>query len=141
TSIIYKGKASVKDGSFKVEFILPRDLPYEIGEAKISFYAENGQEDANGYENFMMSPGVNPNAVPDFAGPEIRLFMNDSNFLFGGVTDENPYIYAMVHDESGINTTGLGIGRDISGILDNDSKKVIVLNSYYDADIDDFTRG
>ena len=141
TSIVYKGKASVTNGSFKVEFILPRDLPFDTGEAKISFYAENGQEDANGYENFIMSPTVDPNAVPDFAGPEIRLFMNDSNFIFGGITDENPIIYALIHDESGINTTGIGIGRDISGILDNKTNEVIVLNQYYDANVDDFTRG
>lgn len=141
TSIVYKGKASVTSGSFKVEFILPRDLPFQIGEAKISFYAENGVEDANGYETFMMSPNVNPNAPPDFKGPEIRLFMNDSNFIFGGTTDENPFIYALVHDESGINTTGIGIGRDISGVLDNNNKEVIVLNQYYNAYVDDFTRG
>ena len=141
TSIVYKGKASITNGSFKVEFILPRDLPFQIGEAKISFYAENGIEDANGYETFMMSPSVDPNAPLDFKGPEIRLFMNDSNFIFGGITDENPFIYALVHDASGINTTGIGIGRDISGVLDNNNKEVIVLNQYYDAYVDDFTRG
>lgn len=141
TSIVYKGKASVNNGSFKVEFILPRDLPFQIGEAKISFYAENGTEDANGYATFMMSPDVDPNAAIDFKGPEIRLFMNDSNFVFGGVTDENPFIYALIHDASGINTTGIGIGRDISGVLDNNNKEVIVLNQYYDANVDDFTRG
>lgn len=141
TSIVYKGKASVKNGVFKVEFILPRDLPFKIGEAKISFYAENGIEDANGFETFMMSPVVDPNAPLDFTGPEIRLFMNDSNFVFGGITDENPFIYALIHDESGINTTGIGIGRDISGILDNNTKEVYVLNEYYDAYVDDFTSG
>ncbi len=141
TSIVYKGKASVSEGKFKVEFILPRDLPFQPGEAKISYYAENGKEDANGFELFVMSPQVDPNAVPDFTGPEIRLYMNDSNFVRGGITNENPSIYALVYDASGINTTGLGIGRDISATLDNNTKEVLVLNEYYDANIDDFRRG
>lgn len=141
TSIVYKGKASVKDGKFKVEFILPRDLPFQPGNAKISYYAENGEEDANGFDEFVMSPQVDPSAPSDFAGPQIRLFMNDSFFVRGGITDESPSIYALVYDESGINTTGLGIGRDISAILDNNTKEVLVLNEYYDANIDDFRRG
>lgn len=141
TSIIYKGKASVVNGEFSFNFILPRDLPYEIGNAKISFYASDGTEDANGYEYFKLSPKIDVNAIPDQAGPEIRLFMNDSFFVRGGITDENPHIYALIYDESGINTTGLGIGRDISGVLDNDNKELIVLNEYYDANIDDFQRG
>jgi len=141
TSIVYKGKASVKNGKFKVEFILPRDLPFQPGEAKISYYAENGVEDANGFENFVMSPTVDANAIPDFTGPEIRLYMNDSFFVRGGITNESPSIYAVVYDASGINTTGLGIGRDISATLDNNTKEVLVLNEYYDANIDDFQRG
>lgn len=141
TSIVYKGKASVIAGKFKVEFILPRDLPFQPGEAKISYYAENGTEDANGFELFVMSPTVDANAVPDFTGPEIRLFMNDSLFIRGGITNESPSIYALVYDASGINTTGLGIGRDISAVLDDNTKEVLVLNEYYDANIDDFQRG
>lgn len=140
-SVAYKGIASVKNGIFRVEFMLPRDLPFEIGKGKISFYAENGTEDANGESFMTMSPELDPTATLDNEGPKIRVFMNDSNFLFGGITNEHPYIYALVYDESGINTTGVGIGRDISGTLDFDSKKVIVLNEYYQANIDDFTRG
>ncbi|MDX5321628.1 MAG: type IX secretion system sortase PorU, partial [Bacteroidota bacterium] len=141
TSIVYKGVASVKNGEFSVSFILPRDLPYEIGEAKISFYADNGTEDANGYGNFFLSPKIDPNAVPDFNGPSVRLYMNDSLFIRGGLTDENPNIYARVVDESGINTTGLGIGRDVTAVLDGNQKNAIVLNEYYKADVDDFQHG
>ncbi|MBI1222215.1 MAG: type IX secretion system sortase PorU [Bacteroidetes bacterium] len=141
TSIIYKGKSEVVDGKFKVSFILPRDLPFNIGDAKISFYAENGIEDGHGYQLFQLSPKVDPNAVPDYTGPQVRLFMNDSFFVRGGVTDENPYIYALIYDTSGINTTGLGIGRDISSVLDNNNKEIYILNQYYDANLNDFRRG
>ena len=140
-SILYKGKASVVNGHFTVEFIVPRDLPFNVGKAKISYYAENGDDDANGFAFLYMSPDIDTNISADLEGPKIRLYMNDSFFVRGGVTDQNPYIYALIYDESGINTTGLGIGRDITGTLDNNTHQQIILNDYYDADINDFTRG
>lgn len=141
TSIIYKGKASVKNGEFTVNFIAPLDLPITGGFGKISYYAENGVEDANGDDLLYMDPQIDPNAKADFEGPKIRLFMNDTNFVFGGVTDENPSIYALIYDENGINTTGLGIGRDITGKIDDNNKELLVLNEYYESDTDDFRSG
>jgi hypothetical protein len=47
-------------------------------------------------------------------GPVIDLFMNDTDFTFGGLTDENPRMLALIFDESGINTVGTGIGHDIT---------------------------
>jgi hypothetical protein len=67
--------------------------------------------------------------------------MNDSTFVFGGVTDENPMIYAKVSDESGINTVGNGIGHDIIATLDEETDKQIVLNDYYEADMDSYQSG
>lgn len=67
--------------------------------------------------------------------------MNDENFVSGGVTDENPVLYAILTDSSGINTVGSGIGHDITAVLDNNTSDIIVLNDYYEADIDDYQKG
>ncbi len=140
TSIVYKGKASVKDGKFSISYITPLDLPINGGFGKISYYAQNGKEDANGSDLLYMTPEIDPAAQADNEGPKIRLFMNDTTFQFGGITDENPRIYALVYDESGINTTGLGIGRDLTGQVDQ-AKELLILNEYYTSNTDDFTRG
>ncbi len=58
--------------------------------------------------------------------------MNDEKFVRGGLTDKNPYLYAIVIDSSGINTVGTGIGHDMTGILDAASGKAVVLNDYYE---------
>ena len=47
--------------------------------------------------------GINSNAVLDDLGPEIELFMNDTSFVSGGITDSNPELLAKVFDSSGIN--------------------------------------
>jgi hypothetical protein len=67
--------------------------------------------------------------------------MNDSTFVFGGITDENPLLFAKVRDENGVNTVGSGIGHDIKAILDEDTSSPIVLNDFYEADLDTYQSG
>ena len=50
----------------------------------------------------------------------------------GGITNENPVFYALLRDEHGINTTGAGIGHDITATLTGATNKTYVLNSYYE---------
>jgi hypothetical protein len=67
--------------------------------------------------------------------------MNDDKFVFGGLTNEHPKIFARIFDESGINTTGSGIGHDITAIIDENTTDQIILNDFYETELDDFTRG
>ena len=140
-NVLYKGKASVKNGHFKFSFIVPKDINYSFGNGKISYYAENGVVDASGYfENFVIG-GTDENAAEDTEGPIIDLYMNDKSFVFGGMTDENPYLLAFVNDKSGINTVGNGIGHDITAILDENTENAMILNDYYESDMDSYTSG
>ncbi|MBN8702265.1 MAG: type IX secretion system sortase PorU [Bacteroidetes bacterium] len=140
-NIIYKGKASVTNGDFSFSFIVPKDVAGNtVGLGKISYYAENGYEDAAGYYHIEIG-GVNPNAAIDNNGPGAELFMNDDKFVFGGTTNQNPNLFAKVTDDYGINTSGLSIGHDISAVLDNNSSNAIVLNDYYEGDLDNYKSG
>ena len=67
--------------------------------------------------------------------------MNDNNFVSGGITNETPSIYAEIFDSNGINTTGNGIGHDITAILDEKTSNPIILNSYYESDLDSYQSG
>jgi hypothetical protein len=73
--------------------------------------------------------------MDDTEGPEIRLFMNDTLFNEGGVTDNSPVLLALLSDRSGINASGTGIGHDIIAWLDDDISSAVVLNSLFRADI------
>jgi hypothetical protein len=139
-SIIYKGTATVKNGEFKVEFVVPKDISYVEGTGKISFYAENGLIDANGFYDSIIIGGTNSNAINDNQPPTVRLFMGDTNFVFGGITDENPTMLALVKDDNGINTVGNGIGHELVGYLD-DSDEPIILNDFYESYLDNFKEG
>lgn len=140
-NIIYKGNVSVNNGHFSFSFIVPKDIAYAYDYGKISYYATDGQRDAAGYNRSILVGGFNENAVSDDRGPEIDLYINDENFRFGGITDENPVLFARVRDESGINTTGNGIGHDITAILNHQTSKPIILNDFYSADLDTYQSG
>ncbi|MHC1708585.1 MAG: type IX secretion system sortase PorU [Bacteroidales bacterium] len=140
-NILYKGKVSVVNGDFTFSFIVPRDIAYKYGIGKISYYAQNGFTDANGFYENLIIGGSETVFEPDNSGPAIELFMNDTLFRYGGITDQNPVLLAFVSDEHGINTMGNGIGHDIVAVLDEDTEKSIVLNDYYEADLDSYQSG
>ncbi|GAK93004.1 hypothetical protein JCM19298_3492 [Nonlabens ulvanivorans] len=140
--VLFRGQATVTNGIFDVNFVMPLDTQVPIGNGRISFYAKrNGvQEDKNGYNLDVRIGGVNTAAPIDDIGPEIDLYMNDTNFVNGGITDENPFILAFLSDDNGINTSS-GIGHDITATLDGNDVDPFILNDYYEADVDNFARG
>jgi hypothetical protein len=140
-NILYKGKSKVTDGKFSFTFIVPKDIAYQFGFGKISYYASNETEDAHGYYQNIIIGGFNPSVEPDEIGPALRLFMNDEFFRSGGMTDENPDLLAFVSDSSGINTVSSGIGHDIVAILDGNLGKPFILNDFYQADLNSYTSG
>lgn len=141
-SIIYGGQAEVVNGQFSLVFVVPKDINYQVGAGKISLYASDGTHriDANGYQARLMG-GAARNAPDDITPPRITLFMDSKAFAFGGLTGQATTLLADLADESGINTTGTGIGHDITAILDHNPSKLLVLNDSYVASIGDFTSG
>ncbi|HMT29115.1 MAG TPA: type IX secretion system sortase PorU [Bacteroidia bacterium] len=140
-NILYKGKASVTNGEFTYTFIVPKDIAYQVGRGRLSYYAHNGNSDASGYYDSLLIGGSSTNALSDLAGPTVKLFLNDEKFVFGGTTDENPKIYALLSDTNGINTVGNGIGHDITATVDGNTDQTYVLNDYYESDLDSYQSG
>ena len=134
-SMIFNGKADVVDGRFKINFIVPRDISYRFGQGLINYYATDFAIDANGSCDSFIIGGFYDEATEDIEGPEIRLFIDDTLFVNGGLTGQNPLLLAYVEDESGINTTGAGIGHDIMATLTGPTKSAYCLNDYFSAEL------
>lgn len=140
-NILFKGKVSVVNGDFSFSFIMPKDIAYSYGFGKISYYGKSYNSDANGcYKNIIIG-GSEKTISKDNLGPNLELFLNDKKFAMGGTTDENPLLLIYICDSSGINTVGNGIGHDIVAIIDNDSEKPIILNDYYEANMNSYKCG
>ena len=140
--VLFRGQASVENGKFEINFIVPRDIVVPVGNGKISFYSktETPLSDQRGYNFDIQIGGINLNAPVDNQGPNIELYMNDESFVSGGITNENPTLIAKLYDENGINTAS-GVGHDIVAILDGDETNPFILNDYYIADVDSYQSG
>jgi peptidase C25-like protein len=141
TNKLFKGKVSVVNGDFSFSFVVPKDIAYNYGTGKVSYYAENQVEDASGSFSDFYIGGTSQNFEADNEGPEIELYMNDKTFVFGGLTDESPNMLAYVSDIHGINMVGNGIGHDIVAVLDDKTDEAFILNDYYEADLNSYQRG
>ncbi len=140
-NIIYSGSASVVNGIFTFSFIVPKDISYQLGRGKISYYTTNQVNDGNGYnENFVVG-GTADSVAADGIGPAVKLYMDDEKFVFGGLTNENPLFIAKLFDENGINTIGRGIGRELTLIIDGDNSKSVSVNDYYKAKTNSYQEG
>jgi hypothetical protein len=137
---LFKGKVKVSNGNFSFSFIIPKDINYQVGNGAISYYADNGQTDGNGrFTNFII--GGSQGMSSDNVGPDIKAYMNDEKFVNGGIVNESPVLLLHLADSSGINIVGTGIGHDITAILDGDTKKVFVLNDFFESELDTYQKG
>ena len=138
-SLLFKGNATVRNGRFSFDFILPKDINYAYGNGKMSYYANSSDADAAGAFSEVVIGGMSENAIVDTKGPDIELYMNDENFVNGGEVNPSPTLLVRLRDDYGINTTGNGIGHDLVAILDDGEQWV--MNNYYEAERDSFNCG
>lgn len=149
TSPIVKTSGTVVNGIFTAKFYVPKDINYTVGTGRILAYADNKKYDVFANEFYKIGD-INPDGLKDSTPPKVRLFMNNTNFADGGITNQNPTLLACVTDDSGINSTGAGIGHDITAILDGQVINTIVLNDFYfsgegngctDKNLEDYQKG
>ncbi len=140
-NILYSGKTTVKDGRFSFGFFVPKDINYAFGSGKISYYSNNSEIDAHGsWEGFAVG-GIGSDNASDTEPPRIELYMNDTLFVPGGITDPHPTLLVQVSDNFGINTTGNGIGHDLTATLDGDRARAVILNEFFQANTDSYNSG
>ncbi len=137
---LFQGKADVTNGRFTFEFIVPKDIDLNYGKGRLSFYAVDNMEEKIGYSDDIIVGGVDENAEEDNQPPVIKAYLNDKNFVSGGITDANPYLLLDLSDEHGINTIG-GIGHDITAYLDDNQTQLYVLNDFYETENNTYQRG
>ena len=140
---VFRGNATVANGLFEIEFVVPKDIKIAVGEGKASFYAVKEAavlDEYTGANTAIKIGGVNENAAEDNKAPQVKLFMNDETFISGGITNNAPLFLVHMEDENGMNTAS-GIGHDMVAILDGDENNPIVMNEFYETEPNNFTKG
>ncbi|MDR0763362.1 MAG: type IX secretion system sortase PorU [Bacteroidales bacterium] len=141
-NLLYQGQAIVTNGVFSFAFIVPKDISYNYGFGKISYYAySDSLGDASGYFNEITVGGFNNDVTPDTLAPEVHLYIDHNGFIDGSTVGKLPHLYAEISDRYGINTTGTGIGHDMELIIDGDEKNPIIVNRLFQYKTGSYTEG
>jgi hypothetical protein len=141
TSLLFKGRASLKNGRFKLRFKLPKDLNYSYGAGKFAVYGQNEITDGLGVNNSIVIGGINNLSEKDSIGPTLLAYLNDPTFIDGGLVNESPTLYIELKDSNGINISTNGIGHSITGVLDGETSQLIEFNNYYTSDLNTYQSG
>ncbi|WP_291861149.1 type IX secretion system sortase PorU, partial [Marinilabilia sp.] len=142
SNILFKGSATVSNEKFSFEFVVPKDIRYNFDNGRISYYAisDDGTEAAGAFTEVVIG-GISKNPESDNQGPDISPYLNHPGFAPGQATGSRPVLYANLFDESGINTSGIGIGHNITLIIDGDTNNPLVLNDAFTAHTDHYQQG
>ena len=138
---VFHGQASIRDGQFEIEFIIPKSINPAVGSGKLSLYAfsETNGNDVTGIQAPVKIGSLEKLPGTDSKGPTIELYMGDTTFVDGGIASSNSRIVAILSDESGINISNFKPQNNITAVLDD--TLTFMLNKYYQSDVDNPKRG
>lgn len=137
---LFRGKASVNQGLFQIEFIMPRNISPSLVSGKFTASAfDPAGKFANGSQINNLIGGLNPDPQPDNTPPVVQLYLGDTTFIPGGIVGPDTKIVARLSDESGINISGNPTGQEIMASINGGEP--FSLNNYYTADTNTFKKG
>ncbi|MFY0698732.1 MAG: type IX secretion system sortase PorU [Balneola sp.] len=141
TDLLFKGKVSVQHGVFDQTFIVPKDISTSSENGRVVLYAKGSNQYAGGAYTDLTFEGVNPEAVNDGTGPSMNIYLNDEKFVNGNLVSDSPKLIVELQDNSGINTTGTGVGHEIIATIDTKPTQTFILNEFYEGNLNDFSGG
>jgi hypothetical protein len=138
---LFRGEAKVVNGDFQMEFLLPKNIAYQIGSGKLGTYAQDqtNETDASGGTMSFKIGDSETIFLTETNPPSIKLFMGDTTFVDGGIISSNSQLVAQISDQSGINISSYGIGNTMTAILDDHT--LYEVNEYFVASVDDYRKG
>jgi len=132
--VIFRGRVSVENGGFATSFTVPKDISYENKNGKIIAYFFNDEIDGVGYSNNIIVGGTDSSKSNDGLGPEIEI-LYDNETKSSYLVSPNFKLRVKLFDETGLNTTGTGIGHKLEAILNDDEQNSIDLTNYFLGDL------
>ncbi|OJV51510.1 MAG: hypothetical protein BGO31_06030 [Bacteroidetes bacterium 43-16] len=140
-SVLFRGNTTVENGEFAVSVIIPKDINYDLGKGKITYYAFDDKEEAASTDTNFVVGDFSPYAGSDNTGPVVKPFIDNNFFRSGDIVSANPMLYVELEDDNGINVSGSSVGHDLIAVVDGDYSNPYILNSFYRTEPNDFTKG
>lgn len=142
-NVLWKGRVPVVNGEFNFSFVLPKSIDPSIGEGKISYYAksENQNIDAAGAYTDLLIGGFPEDTISNDDPPVVDLYLENTLFENGDKVGPNPFLYAELSDDIGINLSTGNLGKEIKAFLDGNTSDPIILNNFFEPSLEDYRAG
>jgi hypothetical protein len=134
--VIFRGRATITDGKFKTSFTVPQDISYENRNGKITAYIDDEENDGIGYTKKVVIGGTDSTVTNDGNGPTIDITFDNAEYSSTTLVNEDFAIVLSLEDETGLNTTGTGIGHKLKGVIDDNAAKEIDFTNHFVGDLD-----
>ncbi|WP_461138398.1 type IX secretion system sortase PorU [Spirosoma pomorum] len=130
---IFTGRVAVQQGQFALRFIMPKDINYTIGQAKLYSYAiqsDSLMTAIGSYENLRVGGSVTVDSL-DIQPPIVAMSVVGGNPQGETVRVAGPDVTVIVNlqDNRGINIAKSGLGHELTIQLDN--QPPVILNDLY----------
>lgn len=121
----------VENGRFNAEFIIPGDISYSGQNGNLYAFAFNDKKQyAKGNNANVVIAGKDTNTKYEKNGPDISIFLDSRKFKEYDIVRNSPLLIIDLEDESGINTTGLGIGHRIEAWIDDNPNSIDLTDKF-----------
>ena len=137
---IFKGLVEVKNGNFSFEFIVPKNIEYQYGEGRMTFFATDTSSflDASSSNDYIIG-GTSNGYIEDLVPPTIDIFIDNYDFISGNSVSKDPLLIVDLYDFSGINITEKNSFQTMRAVLDDSVE--IKLNDYFITNKNKFKEG
>ncbi|WP_338873738.1 type IX secretion system sortase PorU [Spirosoma sp. SC4-14] len=143
TSTLFAGEVTVQNGRFTTRFVMPKDINYSVGRAKLYAYAIRSDSllDALGSYDSLRVGGSMIVDNPDTEPPAMQLSVE------GGVASNDQILVAgpaitlhvTLSDNEGINIARAGLGHELTAQFSG--QEPVILNDFYVANSNDGRQG
>lgn len=126
-----KSSYSVEKGKFTADFIIPKDISFSDNKGRLYTYAYSPEgKFAKGSTRAFKIEGISDNPDRDDKGPDIDIYLDARTFQKGNIVSGTPLLIVDLYDESGMNTTGRGIGHRIEAWIDDDPNSIDLTDNF-----------
>jgi hypothetical protein len=132
--LIFRGRISVVNGKFNADFVVPKDISYQNQKGKIEFYFYDAGSDGLGYTSNIFVGGTDTTAN-DGKGPDISIYFDNASADNSYLVNPNSLMVVKLSDETGLNTTGTGVGHQLEGVLNDNENNPIDFTKYFTGDL------
>ncbi len=134
--VIFRGRVKVDNGLFNASFSVPKDISYENKNGKVVAYLYNENSDVIGATNNIIVGGSDTTVTNDGKGPEVDIFFDNMEFENATFVKPDFTLFVKINDETGLNTTGTGVGHKLEAVFDDDELNAVDLTNSFVGDID-----